>query len=333
MIVNMKKLIPENTAGRIRRDKAATHPFCALAAVLMLFVLLVSMVSCNSGSPAAVYSDTGKTETELMVRLGIYSSVTGADVNAKISRFDAALSLEKLTGAGNENRAADFFRMISYPGTVDLMTDPDGRQAEAEEKVSSYQAYSMCLKALGYGEAAAQVENADGLYELASNTGFGKGSGIIKTNELTVGEYAVILSEFAVLRPNNATDAVYRILSTMDPDYCLLLKNNGLYDDVPLSLCPAFNYGIYVTGSFSEAAYDDKSEWTASYYATEEEVSVYEELLRGSGWAKEGQYSSETEPGTVILLYYKAIETAHDGEAGIVLKYSADGLLSWNLLA
>jgi hypothetical protein len=327
----MRAKISERRIRRVGGATAASRSLCAFAALVLLFCVVLScLYGCGT---SVVHSDTGKDESDLMVRLGVYSSVLGSDVNAEITRFDAALALEKLLGAGNENRMADYFRSLSFSQTVDLMTDPNGKQADAGDKVSGYAAYGMCLKALGYAAVSSGNYGENAVYDLASSAGFGASGGLLKAKKLKVGEFAVILSELTVLKPEGRSEAVYRVAADLDPDFFELLKNNGLYDDVPENYCPRFNAGRYVPGSFSYAAYDDRKEWTASYVTDEEGLALYKAALADAGWTLEGQYSSETEPGTVIMLYYKTTDLSSDGEAGIVLKYGANGLLSWNLLA
>lgn len=270
----------------------------------------------------------------MFVRLGVFDPGTDEKINGEITRFDAALFLERLLGASDESRAADYFRTVNVSGTVDFMTDPDGSAANAEDGLGAAQAYAVCLQALDYfTESRERFSDRDAFYALAKEAGFGNGSVLFEDERITVGQFALILRELLLCVPKGGTAPVYRILAYLDSGFKKLLTANGFYDDVPEELCPRFSFGRYVPGSFFSAVSDAKSEWSASYSITGDAGERYGLLLEKNGWILEGRYSSETEPGTEIWLYYKANESAPDGEMGLVLKLSADGILSWNLLA
>lgn len=301
---------------------------------LFVLLFLVLAVAIFAGCGRKVYSNSGSSETALLTRLGVYPDGAAEKVNDGIDRFNSVLALQRLLGAGDETRAADYFRSISYTGSVDFFIDADGTRAEPGDDLSASQAYGMCLKALGYIDA--QEAQGQPVENIAAAAGFGtvNGSGLVNGNKMTYGSFAIILHELMFLKPRGAGDAVYRVTALMDSSFSDLLEYNGLYDDVPAELCPVFKKGFYSEGSFYAAVAPEKREWGASYVSvTEADLSDYTLLLESDGWIREGQYSSETEAGTVIILYYKAEASAPDGEMGLVLKYNAAGALRWVLMA
>lgn len=298
----------------------------------LLFLVLI--IAISSGCGRKVYSNSGSGETELLARLGVYPDAAAEKVNDGIDRFNSVLALQKLLGAGDETRAADYFRSISYTGSVDFFIDADGTRAEPGDGLSASQAYGMCLKALGYIDG--QIEQGQSVDSIAAAAGFGtvNGSGLLTGDKMTYGSFAIILHELMFLKPRGAGDAVYRVTALMDKKFSDLLEYNGLYDDVPAELCPVFKKGYYSEGSFYAAVASEKREWGASYVSVSEtDLSDYMLLLESDGWIREGKYSSETEAGTAIILYYKAEASAPDGEMGLVLKYNAAGTLRWVLMA
>ena len=326
-------------SGRIRKahDMSRIGPVkgsrvCTAAMILCFFVFSLFLPGCNR----EVRSETGLDDLNCMIRLGVFPAGTEDSVNENITRFDAVLALEKLLGAGSENRTADYFRSIYYTKSVDFFVDAaGGAQAAPEDNVSAAQAYGMCLKALGYGERI-DAEGAGAVGNIALEAGFGSGSGseLLSGNKITYGTYSVILSELLLLRTENTKEPVYRILAMMDSSFSDLLEYNGLYDDIPEELCPWFSFGIYVPGSFSAAVSTGRREWNASYSnITKDDLTAYAAYLESEGWTLEGRYASETEEGTVITLYYKEEPSSPDGEMGLVLKTNAQGILSWNLMA
>ena len=325
-------------SGRIRKalDMSRTGPLkgsivCTAVMILCFFVFSLFFTGCSR----EVRSETGPDDLNCLIRLGVFPAGTDGSADDNITRFDAVLALQKLLGAGSENRTADYFRSIYYTKSVDFFVDAGGAQAAPEDNVSADQAYGMCLKALGYGERI-DAEGAESIANIAQEVGFGfrSGSGLFSGKKITYGTYSVILSELMLIRTENTKEPVYRILAMMDSSFSDLLEYNGLYDDIPEELCPLFSYGIYVPGSFSAAVSTDKREWTASYsQITDEDISAYAAVLESEGWILEGRYSSETEAGTMITLYYKEEPSAPDGEMGLVLKTTAQGTISWNLMA
>lgn len=312
---------PECSAKRIRSRRA-----CGMrtAVLLLLSTLMLCgcFAGCHRGAESIVHSDAGKTELERFVRLGVFPAGTGEKVADNISRLDAVLALERLIGAGDELRAADYIRQLGPELSVDFFTDPDGSAAETDSNVSAAQAYGMCLKALNYP--------ADTAPEAA---GFGYYAGLVDGSKLTYGSYALILTELLGLRPAGTDTPVYRITAAMDSEYFKLLKNNGLYDDIPDDLAPVFNAGFYVPDSFS-AVSAASSEWTARYAKVPAEaLNAYLAQLEAGGWILEGRYLPESEPETIMYLYYKANSSAPDGEMGLVLKLTPDGVLTWALMA
>ncbi len=292
------------------------------AVLLSLALLLCGLAGCHRGGDSKVYSDAGKTELERFVRLGVFPAGTGAKVSDNITRLDAVLALEKLIGAGDELRAADYIRQLGPELSVDFFADPDGTDANMDSTVSAAQAYFMCLKALNYP--------ADTAPEAA---GFGYYAGTLDSGKLTYGSYSLILSELLGLRPAGTDAPVYRITAAMDSGYLKLLKNNGLYDDIPAELVPVFSAGYYVPDSFSSASASG-SEWTARYAKVNAEaLEAYFTELEAGGWILEGRYLPESEPDTTMYLYYKANSSAPDGEMGLVLKLTPDGMLTWALMA
>ena len=299
---------------------------------VLLFLFFAALVFAGCGRK--VYSNSGSDETALLSRLGVYPDGTADKVNDGIDRFNSVLALQRLLGAGDETRAADYFRSISYTGSVDFFIDADGTRAEPDDGLSASQAYGMCLKALGYIDG--QEAQGQSIESIAAGAGFGtvNSSGLVSGNKLTYGSFALILHELLFLKPRGSEDAVYRVTALMDKSFSDLLEYNGLYDDVPAELCPVFKKGNYAEGSFYAAVASEKREWGASYVnVTEEDISDYTLLLESDGWIREGKYSSETEAGTVIILYYKAEASAPDGEMGLALKYNAGGTLRWDLMA
>ena len=309
-----------NSSARGRRI-----PCRIASALLTLAVLLISVFAfggCGRSGENKVFSDAGKAELERFVRLGVFPAGTDAKVSDNITRFDAVLALERLLGAGDELRAADYFRQLAPEGSIDLFEDPDGSSADAESAVSAAQAYHMCLKALGLpGDTAPET------------AGFGYYAGTVDGDKLTYGSYSLILSELLGLRPEGSAEPVYRITAAMDSAFLKLLRNNGLYDDIPEELAPVFGAGYYVPDSFAavNAAY---SEWSAQYSkVSAEALEAYIDRIEAEGWIPEGQYTPESEPDTKMYLYYQPNSDAPDGEMGLVLRLTPEGMLTWALLA
>ena len=249
---------------------------------MLLLCIAVALTGCTRRK---VYSNTGKDELDCFVRLGVFPAGSGDALNDQIRRFDAVLALQRLLGSGDEMRIADYFRTISYSGTVDFFEDASGAAAASGDAVSATQAYTMCLKALGYGPELKEGGESS-VTALASQAGFGSGdgsgSGLLSGNKITYGTYALILRELMLLRPEGNAEAVYRITAMMDSSYSDLLEYNGLYDDIPEELCPLFSYGRYGPGSFSAAVSEGKREWTSWYIRVlEADLDSYAELLSG----------------------------------------------------
>ena len=304
--------------GRGQRFRAAAAAVL-LPALILAFLCLAA--GCHRGE-SKVYSDAGKNELERFVRLGVFPAGTESKVSDNITRFDAVLALERLIGAGDELRAADYFRQLATGDSVDFFADPDGSTAETDGTVSAAQAYYMCLKALAQ-PAGTSAEAA----------GFGYYAGIIDSGKLTYGSYSLILSELLGLRPAGSAEPVYRITAAMDSEFFQLLKRNGLYDDVPAELAPVFSAGYYVPDSFT-AAIAESSEWSAQYSnVSADALTEYMTALEAGGWILEGRYVPESEPETTLYLYYKANGSAPDGEMGLVLRSTPEGLLTWALMA
>ncbi len=314
-----------------KESRAVPGSFGLLSVMLIILCFFMLITGCGR----KVYSDAGKEELERFVRLGIFPAGTGSEVNEQINRLNAVLALEKLIGAGSEDRTGDYFRSIYHSESIDFFANANGTKAGPDDNVSAAEAYEMCLKTLGYSKDI-DTGTPETVNSISKSAGFGRlsGNGLIKSSKITYGEYSLILSDLMMLRVKDTGEPVYRILAMMDSSFSDLLKYNGLYDDIPVSLCPAFDFGIYVPGSFSSAVSNERREWAASYADTaDEDVAAYRTLLENNGWILEGQYVTEDDAPSTILLFYKEEASSADGEAAVVLKISADGTVLWQLLA
>ena len=341
----MRRIIHCGYGGNVVRSgrkglSRRKRPLSAFRAAALLFASAVTLLAfALSGCSGKALSVTGAEETALFVRLGVYDPGTEADYNSEIRRFDAVLALERLLGAGDEIRAADYFRLFPVGTTVDFFADAGGVTAKADDNVSAVQAYGMCLKALGLAAGtsgdAAGADSA--VMSAAAGAGFGFSSGVINDKKLTVGAFSVILSEFMMLRPSGESVPVYRLLAASDPDFMRLLLNNGCYDDVPQDIAPRFGGGYYKTGSFMSASGNGKKEWTAGYVkVSQPEIDEYIAKLESSGWVREGKYTAEpsegNDSGDVIYLYYKTDADAFEGETGLAMRYG-NGELRWSVMS
>jgi len=323
-----------------RCGSRALRLFTAVLAAVIAVCALAAVAGCSRNK---VHSDAGKTELETLTRLGIIDPENVPELEAEVTAYGLAGALERLTGAGDPTRAADYFRNFTLTYDVDFYKAPSGTVLEPEAKISAADLYTACLQVLVYDPFTAYsstdgttgLTGAEAVLALAQAAGFGYFSDVQAADTVTYGKLALTLYELLLLRTSGSDRTVYMWLGDLDSSFRSLLLNNGLYDEIPETLAPRVAAGMYLPGTFLAAVKSGAgSEWQATYVkVSEAEKTAYFTLLEAEGWTLETRLASETESGTTVSLYYKAYEQGTDGEMGLTVKYSADGTLNWYLMA
>ena len=333
----------------------------------MMLVAVVVVTAFISYFRVNSYS-VGYEEAILLSKLDIFTGYEDGIDDAEFRHFlmskatirTAMLSFKRMQGAYNINGVdGDILNeddMILYYKYLDIDVIPDllPENKKQQDTISSDDAYSMALKALGYDEtdySFLATEESNGMTEFLESLQFGFSLPIEEQSELTNGELACIIYETFYAIPNGAGIPVYRIRANINSDFRLLLLEYGLFDDIPTDYAPLFVKGIYKQNSFSALLGENsdgtlpKNEWAASYeYVLQNEVDDYIKLLETSGYVMDSQYNMEHTDEFdmtykyIITLMYKEITFSYKQEqvsmtAYCVIKYDTDNdILEWNLL-
>ena len=335
-----EKCLCARFAFRNVRSRFFSAVFAALA-VLAAFCVLSFAAGCVRRE---VHSDAGITELETLTRLGIVDPKNVPEPDAEVTAYGLADALERLAGAGDHYRAADYFRNFTLNYDVDFYRAPSGLILEPEAEISAAELYSACLQVLGYDPFAAYAGSVEtggtagreeAVLELAKSAGFGYFSEVQAGKTVNYRKLALTLYELLLLRTEGSERTVYMWLGDLDSGFRSLLVNNGLYDELPTELVPRINGGMYLPGTFLAAVKSGAgSEWQASYVnVSGSQLTAYFALLEADGWTLETRLEQSSEPAALIYLYYKAYAAGTDGEMGLTVKYSADGTLNWYLMA